>query len=245
MVTNDKDMKYTAWWTYLLAAIITIVDPFLYQVEIHLGRDDTAIIWSNLHRHPLHEALDVLLLLLHEVFQRVDKFYFFFANKHVHGFGDGLDLVRATILHVPEADPFALILINGIMSSVGATMGPGWAMLGHLSHAAMATPSWVHFNTLDVLPKGVSIQSGLCWAVTCNYPHSFYCVLVLQENFECLVNNSSLQGFHVPFIFFSKDGLWNQKVRQLVRENIDLKLNRVGICRNWTSSLLICWINDS
>lgn len=72
--------------TYLLTAIVAIIDPVLYQVEVHLCRDDAAVVGSHLDGHPFQEALNELFLLLDEVFQRVDKFYLFISLEDVHGF---------------------------------------------------------------------------------------------------------------------------------------------------------------
>ena len=95
--------------TYLLAAIVTIIDSVLDQVKVHLSGDDATIIWGHFGRDSFQEALNVLFLLLNEVFKRVEKLALFFTDEHVHRFCDGLDLICASILDVPEADPLVVI----------------------------------------------------------------------------------------------------------------------------------------
>ena len=58
--------------TYLLTAIVAVADPVLDQVEVHLGWDDAAIVRGDLNGHPIHETLQELLLLIHEVFKCVN-----------------------------------------------------------------------------------------------------------------------------------------------------------------------------
>ena len=146
---------------YLLTSVVIIVDPVFDQVEVHLGGYDATIVRRQLYRYPVKEHFDVLLLLLNEVFERVEKFVLFFSNKHVHRLGDCLNLLSSTILDVPEANTITVILINLMLlacsriiySGTSATPRPGRAMLRHLSDTSVTTSSWVDFNALDVQPE--------------------------------------------------------------------------------------------
>ena len=144
-----------------MTPVVIIVDPILDQVEVHLGGYDATIVRRQLYRNPVKEHFDVLLLLLNEVFERVEKFVLFFSNEHVHRLGNCLNLLSSSILDVPEANAITLILINLLLlvcsrviySSTSATSRPGRAMLGHLSDTSVTTSSWVDFNALDVQPE--------------------------------------------------------------------------------------------
>ena len=144
-----------------MTPVVIIVDPILDQVEVHLGGYDATIVRCQLYRNPVKEHFDVLLLLLNEVFERVEKFVLFFSNEHVHRFGDCLNFLSSSILDVPEANAITLILINLLLlvcsrviySRTSATSRPGRAMLRHLSDTSVTTSSWVDFNALDVQPE--------------------------------------------------------------------------------------------
>ena len=154
-----------------------------------------------------------------------------------------MDLFRSTKLDVPETDSFVVLLVDILIcGKIGATPGPGRTMLRHFSDTTMPTPSWIYFNTFDVLPKRVSIQRGFNGAISGNDAHIFYCHLILQENFECLVHNSILQSFHITLILLCKDGLWNQEICQLVWKNVNLEFYLVCSCLV-LQILRICRVN--
>ena len=161
----------------------------------------------------------------------------------MHGFRDCLDFLQSTKLDIPEADPFVVLYINHLIRGVViASTGPCWAMLRHFSDTSMTTSTWIYFDTFDILPKRVRIQSWLNWAISSNNAHVFDLVLIFQENFESLVHNSILQGFHISLILLCKDGLWNQEIRQLVWKNVNLEFYLVS----WILHILwICRINHS
>ena len=218
-----------------MTAIVAIVDAVPDQVEEHLCRYDAAVVGCELDGHTLEEDLNVLALLLDEVFQRVDQLGLLLADKHVHRFGDRLHLFLAFKLNVPKADPLALLLLKRsliLSTSIGINWGaplrPSGAMLRHLGDATVAAPTGVGLDALDVQPERVGVKRRLEGAMARHNAHLLDLVLLLQVHLECLINQgAALQCFHVPLVLFSEDGLWDQEIRQLVGEDVHLELDTV------------------
>ena len=202
-----------------MTAIVAVVDAVPDQVEEHLCRYDAAVVGCELDGHALEEDLNVLTLLLDEVFQSVDQFVLLFADKHVHRFGDRLHLVIASELNVPKTDPLTLLLLKRIFilsNSVywSPPLRPSGSMLRHLGDATVSAPTGVGFDALDVLPERVGVQRWLEGAMARHNAHLLDLVLFLQVHLECLINQRApFQSFHVPLVLFSEDGLWDQEIR--------------------------------
>lgn len=102
-------------------------------------------------------------------------------------------------------------------------------MLRHLSDSPKTTAARVSLNTLDIAPQRRRVQCWLNWTAPVYHSHSANRVVLFQENFKSLVNNSSFQCFHIPFVPFREDRLWHQKVWERIRENINLELDWIGV----------------
>ena len=101
-------------------------------------------------------------------------------------------------------------------------------MLRHFSDPAVATAARISINALNVQPEGLLEQFGLQWRIARENPHGFYSVLILKEHLEILVLHPSLQGFHIPLILFSKDGLGDEEIGQGVWEHVNLEADCIA-----------------
>ena len=210
-----------------MTAVIAVVDTVFDQIEVHFGRNDTTIVWCDFNRNTFYEALNVLLLLVHEIFQRVHKLRSFILLKDMHRLLNCLHLFSSSELNIPEAYTLTFVLTRLLL--VGRPGRPSTPVLWHLSNTTVTTAPRVRFDALDVLPERVRVERGFERAAPAYDSHGLDSVLILKKDFEGLVSDACLQSLHVPLVLLREDGLWNEEVGQLVGEEVDLELDLVRL----------------
>lgn len=80
-------------------------------------------------------------------------------------------------------------------------------MLGHLVDSAMATPARVDLNALNVAPKRARVERWLEGAIVSDYTHLLHCILLFQEHFECLINDTAHESLDIPLVLLIEGGL--------------------------------------